>query len=88
MNVQKGTVFLQSLFKTSSSISVNVSFISVGILRVGKAGHQGQNTWSIPESLYAATGLFVPKPNDRGLRLCVDYQTLNLIIVKNRCTIP
>jgi len=32
--------------------------------------------------------LFVPKPNGRGLRLCVDYRALNSITVKNRCTIP
>jgi hypothetical protein len=30
----------------------------------------------------------VPKPNGHGLRLCVDYQALYSIIVKNRCTIP
>jgi hypothetical protein len=30
----------------------------------------------------------VPKPNGRGLRLCVDYQALNSITVKCRCTIP
>jgi hypothetical protein len=30
----------------------------------------------------------VPKPNGRGLRLCVDYRALNSIIVKNCCTIP
>jgi hypothetical protein len=30
----------------------------------------------------------VPKPNGRGLRLCVDYRALNSITVKNRCTIP
>ena len=32
--------------------------------------------------------LFVPKPNGRGLRLCVDYRALNSITVKNRCTLP
>jgi hypothetical protein len=32
--------------------------------------------------------LFVPKPNGRGLRLCVDYRPLNSITAKNRCTIP
>jgi hypothetical protein len=30
----------------------------------------------------------VPKPNGRGLRLCVDYRALNSITVKNCCTIP
>jgi hypothetical protein len=30
----------------------------------------------------------VPKPNGRGLRLCVDYRALNSITIKNRCTIP
>jgi hypothetical protein len=30
----------------------------------------------------------VPKPNGRGLRLCVDYRALNLTTVKNRCMIP
>jgi hypothetical protein len=29
----------------------------------------------------------VPKPNGRGLRLCVDYRALNSITVKNRCTV-
>jgi hypothetical protein len=29
----------------------------------------------------------VPKPNGRGLRLCVDYRALNSITVKNRYTI-
>jgi hypothetical protein len=37
---------------------------------------------------YGAPVLFVPKPNGRGLRLCVDYQALNAITIKNRCTIP
>jgi hypothetical protein len=42
----------------------------------------------VSQSPYGAPVLFVPKPNGRGLRLCVDYQALNLITVKNRCTIP
>jgi hypothetical protein len=42
----------------------------------------------VSQSPYGATVLFVPKPNGRGLRLCVDYRALNSIIVKNRCTIP
>jgi hypothetical protein len=37
---------------------------------------------------YGAHVLFVPRPNGRGLRLCVDYRALNSITVKNRCTIP
>jgi hypothetical protein len=32
--------------------------------------------------------LFVPKPNGRGLRLCVDRRALNCITIKNCCTIP
>ena len=40
------------------------------------------------QSPYGAPVLFVPKPNGRGLRLCVDYRALNLITIKNRCTIP
>ena len=40
------------------------------------------------QSPYGAPVLFVPKPNGRGLRLCVDYRALNSITVKNRCTIP
>ena len=32
--------------------------------------------------------LFVPKPHSRGLRLCVDYQGLNKIIVKNHYLLP
>jgi hypothetical protein len=39
-------------------------------------------------SSYGAPVLFVPKPNGRGLRLCVDYRALNAITIKNRCTIP
>src|SRR5947209_16010933 len=32
--------------------------------------------------------LFIPKPHDRGLRLCVDYRGLNKITVKNRYPLP
>jgi len=32
--------------------------------------------------------LFVPKPNGRGLRLCVDYQALNKITIPNRYPLP
>jgi hypothetical protein len=39
-------------------------------------------------SPYGAPVLFVPKPNGRGLRLCVDDRALNAITIKNRCTIP
>jgi hypothetical protein len=39
-------------------------------------------------SPYGAPVLFVPKPNGKGLRLCVDYRALNAITIKNRCTIP
>jgi hypothetical protein len=39
-------------------------------------------------SRYGAPVLFVPKPNGRGLRLCVDYGALNAITIKNRYTIP
>jgi hypothetical protein len=42
----------------------------------------------VSQSPYGAPVLFVPKPNERGLRLCVDYRALNSITVKNRCTIP
>jgi hypothetical protein len=42
----------------------------------------------VSQSPYGAPVLFVPKPNGRGLRLCVDYQALNSITVKNCCTIP
>jgi hypothetical protein len=42
----------------------------------------------VSQSPYGAAVLFVPKPNGRGLRLCVDYRALNSITVKNRCTIP
>ena len=40
------------------------------------------------QSPYGAPVLFVPKPNGRGLRLCVDYRALNSITVKNRATLP
>jgi hypothetical protein len=42
----------------------------------------------VSQSPYGAPFLFVPKPNGRGLRLCVDYKASNSITVKNRCTIP
>jgi hypothetical protein len=42
----------------------------------------------VSQSPYGAPVLFVPKPNGRGLRLCVDYRALDSITVKNRCTIP
>jgi hypothetical protein len=32
--------------------------------------------------------LFVPKPNGRGLRLCVDYQGINRITIPNRYPLP
>jgi len=32
--------------------------------------------------------LFVPKPNGRGLRLCVDYRALNKITIPNRYPLP
>jgi hypothetical protein len=32
--------------------------------------------------------LFVPKPNGRGLRLCVDYQGLNAVTIPNRYPLP
>jgi hypothetical protein len=42
----------------------------------------------VSQSPYGAPVLFVPKPNGRGLRLCVDYRALNSVTVKNSCTIP
>jgi hypothetical protein len=39
-------------------------------------------------SPYGAPVLFIPKPNGKGLRLCVDYRALNAITIKNCCTIP
>ena len=32
--------------------------------------------------------LFVPKPNGKGLRLCVDYRALNCITIPNRYPLP
>jgi len=32
--------------------------------------------------------LFVPKPNGRGLRLCVDYRALNRITIPNCYPLP
>jgi hypothetical protein len=40
------------------------------------------------KSPYGASILFVPKPNGRGLRLCVDFRALNSITIKNRNPIP
>ena len=51
------------------------AFLEAGILEPSK-------------SPYGAPVLFVPKPNGRGLRLCVDYRALNNITVKNRYPIP
>jgi hypothetical protein len=51
-------------------------FLKDGILEVSQSPY------------YGAPVLFVPKPNGRDLRLCVDYRALNSITVKNRCTIP
>jgi hypothetical protein len=42
----------------------------------------------VSQSPCGAPVLFVPKPNGRGLRLCVDWRALNSITFKNRCTIP
>jgi hypothetical protein len=52
------------------------AFLKAGILEMSTS------------SPYGAPILFVPKPNGRGLRLCVDYRALNAISIKNRCTIP
>jgi hypothetical protein len=35
-----------------------------------------------------ASILFVPKPNGRGLRMCVDYRALNSDLIKNRYPLP
>ena len=40
------------------------------------------------KSPYGAPILFVPKPNGRGLRLCVDFRALNSLTIKNRYPIP
>jgi hypothetical protein len=37
---------------------------------------------------YGASILFVPKPNGRGLRICVDYRALNSVSIKNRYPLP
>jgi hypothetical protein len=47
------------------------AFLKAGILEPSK-------------SPYGAHVLFVPKPNGRGLCLCVDYRALNASTVKNR----
>jgi hypothetical protein len=89
LNVQKGTVFLQSqviLLRFSRCRRLSpleyqelgkqvTKFLKDGIIEVS-------------QSPYGAPVLFVQKPNEQGLRLCVDYRALNSITVKNRCTIP
>jgi hypothetical protein len=40
------------------------------------------------KSPYGAPVQFVPKPNGRGLCLCVDYRALNAIKVRNRYPVP
>jgi hypothetical protein len=42
----------------------------------------------VSDSAAGAPILFVPKPNGRGLRLCVDYRDLNKITVKDRTPLP
>jgi len=49
-----------------------------------------EKTGKIRRSTSAARSpiLFVPKPNGRGLRLCVDYRGLNSITIPNRYPLP
>jgi hypothetical protein len=89
LNVQKGTVFLQSQV-------IPLPFWSMyrlSPLRYRKLEKQvtkflKDEIIEVTQSPYGAPVLFVPKPNGRGLRLCVDYQSLNSSTVKNRYTIP
>jgi hypothetical protein len=64
-----------SLLEYQKSEKQVTKFLKDGILKVS-------------QSPYGAPALFVPKPNGRGLRHCVDYRALNSITVKNRYTIP
>ena len=49
-----------------------------------------ERTGKIKRSTSAAGSpiLFVPKPNGRGLRLCVDYRGLNSVTIPNRYPLP
>jgi len=49
-----------------------------------------EKTGKIRRSTSAASSpiLFVPKPNGRGLRLCVDYRGLNNVTIPNRYPLP
>jgi len=49
-----------------------------------------EKTGKIKRSSSAAGSpiLFVPKPNGRGLRLCVDYRGLNSVTIPNRYPLP
>jgi hypothetical protein len=90
LNVQKGTVFLQSqlghlppfrsMYRLSplkyQELEKQVTkFLKDGILEVF-------------QSPYGAPVFYVPKPNGRGLRLCVDYRALISITIMNHCKIP
>src|SRR6476646_5792446 len=88
LNVQKGTVFLQS-----QDILLRFGRCTVYLrwnIESWKSRSQvlKDGILEVSQSPYGAPVLFVPKPNGRGLRLCVDYRALNSITVKNRCTIP
>jgi hypothetical protein len=89
LNVQKGTIFLQSqillhrLGRCTVYSPLEYQELEKQVTKFLKDG-----ILEVSQSPYGAPVLFVPKPNGQGLRLCVDYRALNSITVKNRCTIP
>jgi hypothetical protein len=88
LNVQKGTVFLPSQVILLCFGRCTVYLLEYRELEKQVTKFLKDGILEVSQSPYGAPVLFVPKPNGRGLRLCVDYRALNSITIKNCCTIP